>query len=146
MLNRGHRSWDSPPPTFTTGRALWSSRGTGLVVLQFEELEELGPVARGGDHVQDAAGVGKDHAGGIGIEQLDAPLGQRGEEVKRVELIDEGVGELDETRASLCSLVMVFASTVADRGLADRVCVNHLRSPLGGCAASCEDVAGNVEQ
>jgi hypothetical protein len=60
--------------------------------------------------VQVAAQVVEDHAGRVGLQELDASLGQRIKEVQCIELVDERVGELHEHLGQPCSVVMTVAS------------------------------------
>jgi hypothetical protein len=67
-----------------------------FVPLQFEQLQQVRRLVGVGDHLQGAALVVEHQAGGVGVDQFDAALGQDLQEVEDVELLDQRVGQLDE--------------------------------------------------
>ena len=67
-----------------------------LLLLQFEELQQARGLMGVGDQSQIAALVVEHQPGGIGVDQLHAALGEGLQQVHHVELLDQGVGQLDE--------------------------------------------------
>ena len=67
-----------------------------LVVLDLEQLDGPGRLAGGRHHPQAPVAVGQDEARGRSVEELDGALGEQGHQVDHVEVVDEGVGQLDE--------------------------------------------------
>lgn len=67
-----------------------------VVVLQLEQLEELGTLGGGRHEMRAFLGVGEQDAyGGVAGEPGDA-VGEHLQEFDQVELVDERVGDLDE--------------------------------------------------
>lgn len=67
-----------------------------LLGLDLEQLEQAHGVARRSQDPELAVGAGDHEPGGVDVEELDAPVGQHGEQVDHVEVVDEGVGDLHE--------------------------------------------------
>lgn len=72
----------------------WQSRqGPGL---DLEQLQEAHGVARGGHDAELAVWRGEHDPGCLHVEHLDTAVGEQGEEVDDVEIVDQRVGQLDE--------------------------------------------------
>ena len=67
-----------------------------LVVLRLEELDRHGRLAGGRHHPQGSVDVGQEEAGGRGLEELDGAFGQKDHEIDDVEVVDQGVRQLDQ--------------------------------------------------
>jgi len=64
--------------------------------LQLEQLKQAHRLAGGGHQPQPARRGGQHHSGGGDAEQADASVGESGQQVNDVVVVDEGVSHLDE--------------------------------------------------
>ena len=92
-----------PPPSravqIEAGDGLALSEGVeagALVVLELEQLQQLGALVGGRHRVQRALPVGHHDPGGVDGQQLDTGDAQVVQQVDHVVVGDEGVGEADE--------------------------------------------------
>ena len=67
-----------------------------LVGLQLEELQFAGLLGGGGQQAQLVERVGEQEAGGRDVEQFGAALGELGQQVDDVEVVEQGVDERDD--------------------------------------------------
>ena len=67
-----------------------------LLLLQLEELQQARGLVGVRDQSQVAALVVEHQPRGVGVDQLDAALGEGLQQVHHVELLDQGVGQFDE--------------------------------------------------
>ena len=66
-----------------------------LVGLQLEQFQFAGLLGGGGQQAQLVERVGEQEAGGGDVEQLGAALGEFGQQVHHVEVVEQGVDEGD---------------------------------------------------
>ena len=85
-----------------------------FVGLSLEELKDAHPLAGRCKHSQPAIGGRQHQPGGGDVNDCDAPLGQEGEEIDDVEVLDQAVGELHHRLGEQC-----FS--------------RHVRSPVAPC-------------
>ena len=71
-------------------------------VLDLEELQHSHGLAGGSHHSQLAVRRGQHDPGSVDVEDLDAMAREAGEQIDRVEVVDQGVGELDERPGEHC--------------------------------------------
>lgn len=84
-------------PTLTVGSPLRKQPRQGaLGVLQHEDLDQPGRVAGRGHRLQAALLVAENDPAGVCTQQLDAALGEGVQGVDRAEVLDQGLGHLDE--------------------------------------------------
>jgi hypothetical protein len=89
-VKAGHADW-RPGAVAVQARA--------LLVLQLQELHQLGVLTGGGHDAQLVVGVGEQEAGGVGGQQGHAVGDELVEHVDDVVVVDQGVGERDECAA-----------------------------------------------
>ena len=93
-----------PATGWPRGEVGHADRGAGavavqagaLLVLQLQQLHQLGVLAGGGDHAQLSVGVAEHDPGGVGGQQGHAVGDEPVEQVDDVVVVDQGVGERDE--------------------------------------------------
>ncbi len=81
-----------------------------LFALDLEQLQQVGLLARRRHHLQRAASVGEEDPCRRGVEQLDAAPAQGGQHLDDIEVIHEGVGQLQER--------------VSQQGFSDKPCLS----------------------
>lgn len=94
------------PPAVRDGKVLVHGHQTGpeavraraLLGLQLEQLHDPHRLTGGRHHPEFAFGRHNHHAGGGDVEDLHAPVGEQREQLDDVELVDQGVGQLDQGR------------------------------------------------
>ena len=85
-----------------------------LVVLDLEQLEQPDLLGRGADHPEMADRVGQQDPGRGDFQQLDAARRQHGEHFDHVEVVDEGVDDLDESIAVRACRFIALCSASSD--------------------------------
>jgi hypothetical protein len=83
-----------------------------FLVLELEQVEEMGRLVGRCDRAQEPTFVGENDTGLARAEQLDNAVGEDGHELDDVEVRHEGVGQLDEHPAEALLMVEVEHSDV----------------------------------
>lgn len=66
------------------------------MVLELEEFEQSGPFVGGGHELQLAVGICQQQADGGDVDELGCPNGHVAQELDQVEVVHQGVRDLDE--------------------------------------------------
>jgi hypothetical protein len=114
------------PASIGCGEVLVDDRSAALegveagsfVGLQFEQLDEAHRFAGRRDELELPGGGRQHDAGGGDVEHVDTAVGQRGEKVDDVEVVDERVGEIDH-RAGKHGLAVHDGTIVGAAGQRD---------------------------
>ena len=124
-----------------------------LVVLQLEQLDQLGCLAGGRRDAQLAARVGEHHAGRGRGEQADAAVGEHVQEVDDVEVGHHGVGQVDESVGQQIGVHLVTLSSGQEVSAAGGSAAEGGRHGSLSCSGSRiqlqapgDDVAGHVSE
>ena len=98
------------PATVDRGQVLVHDRLAGAVAvearaflgLQLEQLEQAHRLAGRRHHPEVAVGRDEHQPGGGDVEHVDAAVGEQGEQLDHVEVVDQGVGQLHECPGEQC--------------------------------------------
>ena len=122
-----------------------------LVGLQLEEFQFAGLLGGGGQQAQLVERVGEQKSGGGDVEQLGAALGEFGQQVHHVEVLEQGVDERDD-RVQHAGFTRGFGHftlrpwVCASVGLEPESAVEDVAGDVGGAAAGGVGVGAQADQ